>query len=156
MASRIVRNVLRVGAALAALAPLTGCRTWEPVTSSPARLIVEERPSTVRVRTADGAEVTVRSPRVVNDSLVSAVRPSGGTASPAPLRFCLPCGDVRSVEVARFSPVRSAGLAAAIVAVSVAMASFAGDSEGGTNRPGEPLPKATGSWGFRILVPLGR
>ncbi|MYE15606.1 MAG: hypothetical protein F4Y07_03895, partial [Gemmatimonadetes bacterium] len=56
----------------------SACRTWQPATMSPERLIATERPERVRVTVPGGATVTLRNPIVVNDSIVAAVAPDPG------------------------------------------------------------------------------
>ena len=59
----------RVIAALL-LVLLTGCYSWRPTTISPAQLIAEEEPSTVRVTLRDGTQLTLGDPTIRNDSIV--------------------------------------------------------------------------------------
>lgn len=140
--------------ACASMVLLAGCTTWQPVTESPGRLITEERPASVRITTSDGAEVTLKDPRIVNDSLVG---DASGAAPRTPPRVCLACGDIRAVEVERFSTGRTIALAATIAAVSFGWASLAGDSEGGSSESPGPLPKAQALWGgIRLLLGPGR
>ena len=81
---------------------LTGCYSWRTTTASPAQLIVDEQPSTVRVTLTDGTQRTLPDPTVRNDSI------SGVALS-----------DVRAVEVRSFSTGKTLGL---IVGVPLGLA----------------------------------
>ena len=116
-----------------------GCKTWEPVRTDVGSMLAQERPSSVRVTSSDGREITLRNPLLVNDSLVS------GTAPPpnmvvVPARAGVRADEVSTLEVARFSAGRSAGLAAAVIAASLGWARLQGAGFGREDRPG-PLPK---------------
>lgn len=124
---------------LALLLALGGCRTWEPATGAPDRLIADVRPSSVRVTSADGSRVTLKNPIFVNDSIVSAVAPPAG-ALVQPPRLGVPANDVNLLELARFSPGRTIALAAAIAGASITWARVQGAGLGSEERPG-PLPK---------------
>ncbi|MCH7532616.1 MAG: hypothetical protein IIB36_12785 [Gemmatimonadetes bacterium] len=131
---------------------LAGCRTWQPATVSPERLIAEQRPSSVRVTVSGGATITLKHPLIINDSIVSSEAPAAG-ATFVPPRLGVLSGDVRSLEVARFSPVRTIALIATIAAVSVGWARAAGGSRGGsTVEPGLPKGLALLHWGGLQLV----
>ena len=121
------------------LLSVVGCKTWEPATVTPQTLITDERPSSVRVTTADGIQVTLRSPLFVNDSIVSAVAPQPG-AVVVPPRVGVPEADVNLMEVPRLSTGRTIALVGAIVAASVSWARIQGAGGGSEERPG-PLPK---------------
>lgn len=144
-------------AIVGALLPLGGCKTWQPSTVSPQRLIGEEDPSSIRVTTADGSIVTLDHPRVVNDSIVSLDGSGQETSFDRPRRGVLST-EVRSVEVARFSPGRSLGLASALIALGVVWTSTLGDSSGGSTEVPEPLPKtpALSLLEFRFVLGGGR
>lgn len=143
--------------AVVLLGLLAGCKTWQPATVSPERLIAEERPSSVRVTGSGGIRMTLRNPRLVNDSIVSSESaPPGATL--APPRVGVAREDVRSLEVARFSPGRTIALAAAITGASIAWASFATASRG-SEPPPEPLPKDSFLAlldGIRLVLGVGR
>lgn len=144
-AGRLALTVLSAGL-------LAGCKTWQATTLSPERLIAEERPSSVRVTTADGVTITLRDPRVVNDSIVS--QTSGARTSLAGSRPGVEHRNVSSLEVARFSPGRTIMLASAIAAISVGWASLA-DSRGGSTVVTEPPPKLALTVWARLGVVLG-
>lgn len=96
--------------------------------------------------------MTLKNPLIINDSIVSSVAPAPGAAFSAP-RLGVLSGDVRSLEVARFSPVRTIALIATIAAVSVGWARAAGGSRGGsTVEPGLPKGLALLHWGGLQLV----
>ena len=90
---------------LVVLVSLTGCKTWQPIEASPAPWIVRERPQEVRVTTESGARMTLRSPVVANDSIVSPVE-----GLPVLPRRGVALADLRTLEVARFNAVKSAAL----------------------------------------------
>ena len=137
---------------LALLVALTGCKTWEAATVAPDRLIVDTRPSSVRVTSVDGVRVTLKNPIVVNDSIVSAVAPRPG-AVVIPPRVGFPANDVNLVEVPRVSTGRTISLIGAIAAASIAWAQIQGAGLGSEERP-TPLPKdpALNLIGFGRLV----
>ena len=118
----------------------TGCQTWHSVETTPRALISQERPSKVRVTSADGSSVTFSNPVIAGDTILP------GTTAPTPGfgatgRFVL-MDDVRTVEVSEFSAPRTIALAAGIVAASVAWASVAGETSSGTPPPNQPVPKS--------------
>jgi len=118
---------------------LVGCKTWEPATTTPERLIADAQPSLVRVTNGDGDRMTLKSPMFLNDSLLSVTAPPPGTFVP-PLRVGVPADDVALLEVGRFSVVRSIALAGAIAVASIAWAGSRTSAGGSEERPG-PLPK---------------
>jgi hypothetical protein len=150
---RIRLSVVCPLVAVALSAPLAACKTWQPTTMTPERLLVEARPASVRVTVSGGGTVTLRNPVIVDDSIVSSVAPPPG-AVVAPPRLGVVSEDVRSLEVARFSATRTIGLMAAIALASIGWASVAGDSAGGSPPPGGQLPKglALGPWSGVQLV----
>lgn len=116
------------------LALLTGCQSWQPTTVSPRAVILEERPSSVRVTLTNGAIMTVVDPAMRNDSIVSTEAGVAAVAS----------RDVRLFEVRRFSTVKTIAFVIATVAISLGWARAAAGSSGGAE-PGEgPLPKGPG------------
>ena len=125
---------------LAVLGAATSCRTWQPSTLSPERLIAEQRPERVRVTVPGGTQMTLRNPIVVNDSIVAAVAPDPG-ASFAAARPGVPAASVEAIEVARFSRARTIALGVGIVAMSVGWARIAGQTSSGEPPPVEPVPK---------------
>ena len=149
------RSFLRIRLlALAALTvALAGCKTWQPSQVSPQRLIGELDPPSVRITTFDGSVVTLRHPLMANDSIVSTEGSARATAFTRP-RPGVAFADVRSVEVPRFSPARTVGLAAVLIGLGVAWTRTLGDSEGGSTEPTPPLPKtpAFSLWGIRFVI----
>ena len=116
------------------LALLTGCQSWQPTTVSPRAVILEERPSSVRVTLTNGAIMTVVDPAMRNDSIVSTEAGVAAVAS----------RDVRLFEVRRFSTVKTIAFVFATVAMSLGWARAAAGSSGGAE-PGEgSLPKGPG------------
>lgn len=118
---------------------LVGCKTWEPVATTPQRLVADTRPSLVRVTKGDGDQLTLKSPMFLNDSLISVTLPPSGTFLP-PLRVGVPADEVASLEVGRVSVVRSIALAGVIFAAAVGWAGSQRSAGGVEERPG-PLPK---------------
>ena len=118
----------------------TACRTWQPTSLSPERLIAEERPERVRVTVPGGAQVTLRNPIVVNDSIVAAVAQDPG-APFATARPGVPAASVEGLEVARLSKPRTIALGLGIVAASLGWARIASDTNAGEPPPVDPLPK---------------
>lgn len=116
----------------------TGCKTWEPVQTSPSAVLAGDRPSSVRVTSRDGRQMTLKNPLLVNDSVVSGAAPPTGMVV-VPPRAGVRADEVSSLEVARFDAGKSVALAAAIIGASVGWASLQG-AGGGEERPG-PLPK---------------
>jgi hypothetical protein len=133
--------------AVVLLGLLAGCKTWQPATLSPERLLSEEQPAAVRVTVAGGSTMTLKNPMIVNDSIVSSAAPPPGLAFPLP-RLGVVSVDVRALEVARFSPGRTLGLVAVIAAASIGWATLAGESAGGSLPPDGQQPKdpAIGLW----------
>ena len=81
-------------AALLLAVHLTGCHSWHTATMSPAEVITDEQPSTVRVTLTDGTRLTVDDPTIQNDTI-------GGVVA---------LSDVRTIEVRRFSIGKTVGL----------------------------------------------
>ena len=123
-----------------ALVLLSGCKSWEPVMDTPEGWIARESPPEVRLTAATGEQVTIRRPIVVNDSIVSAsARVAVGPF--APPRRGVRLSDVHGFEVPRFDPVKTAGLAAGFLAVSISWARTAASGGGGQQTPEEHVPK---------------
>ena len=133
---------------------LSACRTWQPTTMSPERLVATERPERVRVTVPGGATVTLRNPIVVNDSIVAAVAPDPG-APFATARPGVPTAAVEGLEVSRLSRARTIAMGVGIVAMSFGWARFAGSNNSGEPPLDPPLDKEgfrpRESGGFRIV-----
>ena len=131
-----------------ALVLLSGCKTWQPVMDNPGGWIARESPSEVRLTAATGDQVTIRRPIVVNDSIVSAsARVAVGPF--APPRRGVRLSDVHGFEIPRFDPVKTAGLAAGFLAVSISWARTASGGGCGTSPPDEHVPKLAPT--FRLM-----
>jgi hypothetical protein len=101
---------------------LTACRSWQPTTVSPQRLITEDQPSSVRVTLMNGETVIVENATVRNDSIVAST--DAGVAAAA-------LGDVRLLEVRQFSIGKTVGLGVLLAGVAFAVSVVvycAGDS----------------------------
>ena len=123
---------------VAALVPHAGCTSWHPVIeTAPAAWIARERPREVRLTAGTGTRLRVRSPIVVNDSIVAADTPLEarpfGTVRPG-----VHVSEIRGLEVSRFDPAKTVLLGAGIVAVSIAWARHASGRRGGRAIPDEP------------------
>lgn len=135
-------------AAILGLVLLSGCKSWQPVMETPANWIARESPPEVRLTAATGDQVTIRRPILVNDSIVSAAaRVAVGPF--APPRRGVRLSDVHGFEVPRFDPVKTAGLAAGFLAVSISWARTVGRHGGGQELPEPPVTKLAP--GFRLL-----
>lgn len=135
-------------AAILALVLLSGCKSWQPVMDTPEGWIARESPLEVRLTAATGDQVTIRRPIVVNDSIVSAAaRVAVGPF--APPRRGVRLSDVHRFEVPRFDPVKTAGLAAGFLAVSISWARTVGRTGGGQDIPEPPVNKLAP--GFRLM-----
>ena len=119
---------------------LSGCKSWQPVMETPASWIARESPREVRLTAATGAQVTIRRPIVVNDSIVSAAA-SVAVGPFAPPRPGVLASDVHVLEVPRFDAVKTAGLGAAFLAISVSWAQTAASGGGARRTPEEHVPK---------------
>ena len=139
---------------LLVLGTASACRTWQPTTLSPERLIATERPERVRVTVPGGATVTLRNPIVVNDSIVASVAPDPG-APFASARPGVPTAAVEGLEVSRLSRARTIALGVGIVAMSFGWARFAGSNSSGEPPVDPPLEKdgfvPRESGGFHIV-----
>ncbi len=133
------RRAITTGSALA-LVLLSGCKSWQPVMETPASWIARESPPEVRLTAATGAQVTIRRPIVVNDSIVSASA-SVAVGPFAPPRRGVLASDVHGIEVPQFDPVKTAGLAAGFLAVSISWAQTVGRHGGGQQIPEPPVDK---------------
>ncbi len=122
------------------LGAASACRTWQPTSLSPERLIATERPERVRVTVPGGATVTLRNPVVVNDSLVAGTAPDP-RAPFATARPGVPTAAVEGLEVSRLSRARSIALGVGIVAMSLGWASFASSNSSGELPVDPPLEK---------------
>ena len=131
-----------------ALVLLSGCKSWQPVMDTPEGWIARESPLEVRLTAVTGDQVTIRRPMVVNDSIVSATaRVAVGPF--APPRRGVRLSDVHGFEVPRFDPVKTAGLAAGFLAVSISWARTVGRTGGGQDIPEPPVNKLAP--GFRLM-----
>ena len=75
---------------------LQACMSWRRTTISPAQLIAEEEPSSVRVTLANGSQLTLVDPTIRNDSRVH----EDG-------RVYVVVSDVSTVEVRGFSMLKT-------------------------------------------------
>lgn len=123
-----------------ALALLSGCKSWQPVMEAPESWIVRANPPEVRLTAATGAQVTIRNPAVVNDSIVSSSAPVA-TGPFAPPRPGVLVSDVQGIEVPQFDLVKTVALGAGFLAVSITWARTVGEHGGGQEIPEPPLPK---------------
>ena len=80
---------------------LTACHSWQQTTVSPQQLIRGEQPTSVRVTRASRETITLRDPTMRNDS-VFGVTDADVTG--------VDLGDIRMLEVRRFSVGRTLGL----------------------------------------------
>ncbi len=87
---------------------LGGCMTWRSTALPVARVVEEQDPSVVRIRSLGGGTVTVNAPQVVSDSLVGLSRDD---------RVSLALVDIAEVEVRRVSGARTAFLVLGLVVV---------------------------------------
>ncbi len=91
---------------------LTACHSWRPTTVSPQQLILEERPSRVRVTLTDGETVTVKDPTMRNDSIVGVTDAVGALMTRG---VGVASRDVRSLEVRGFSVTKNIVLAVSLI-----------------------------------------
>jgi hypothetical protein len=101
---------------------LTACHSWQPITASPQGWTPEEQPSSVRATLTSGEVLTVRDPIVRDGSLLG--YDDAGVVAAA-------LGDVRLLEVRRFSIGKTVGLGVLLAGVALAVsvvAYCAGDS----------------------------
>ena len=127
-------------AAILTLVLLSGCKSWHPVTDTPESWIARENPPEVRLTAETGDQMTIRRPIVVNDSIVSAsARVAVGPF--APPRRGVRLSDVHGFEVPRFDPVKTAGMAAGFLAISISWARTVGRHGGGQQSPEPPVVK---------------
>lgn len=124
---------------------MSGCRTWQPVTMS-LEQVIDERPERVRVTVPGGAQMTLRNPILVNDSIVAAVAPDPGTPF-ATARPGVPADAVEGVEVSQLSRGRTIALGLGIVAISFGWTRFSSGNNSGEPPVDPPLEKD----GFRPL-----
>jgi len=102
---------------------------------------MREAPRSVRVTNANRTPVTVSSPMLRNDSIVSPNSNPPGFPSNS---VGVPLTAVSTIEVARFSPLKTAAFVGAAVFVSVSWVRAVG-SGGGNGEPPDPIGKFTGS-----------
>ena len=148
MKTRGFRESVFTTVTVLALTLLSGCKSWRPVMEAPESWIVRESPEEVRLTAATGAQVTIRGPIVVNDSIVSASDSVMAGPFAASRRGVL-ASEVRGIEVPRFDPIRTAGLAAAFLTVSITWARTAASGGGGQRPPEEHVPKLAP--GLRVM-----
>jgi hypothetical protein len=113
---------------------LSGCQTWHPAVIGPHDLIGSEHPSAVRATLMNGEMVTLSSPAMSNDSIVST--DAGGAA--------VAVEDARLLEVRQFSLVKTIGLAIGIGLIAVGWTRAATGANRGTEAVPGPLPKTGG------------
>ena len=99
----------RVIAALL-IVPLTACHSWQPITASPQGWTPEGQPPSVRATLTSGEVMTVTDPIIRNGSIL-------GYSDADVAAVAL--GDVRSLEVRRFSIGRTLGLGVLIAGVAL-------------------------------------
>ena len=121
------------------LMSLGGCRSWHPASVSPQELM-RQGPRSVRVTNANRIPVTVSNPMLRNDSIVSPNSNPPGFPSNS---VGVPLTSVSTIEVSRFSPLKTVGFVGAAVFVSVSWVRAVG-SGGGNGEPPDPVGKFTG------------
>jgi hypothetical protein len=155
MYMKVPRSMWRTIVVMLGVLFLPACKAWKPTTVSPRQVILESRPSSIRITDVDGRAWTVRNPMIRNDSIVTSnTDPIGRPTAAAGI----PYADVNALEVQRFSPLKTIAFAAGAVAAGTSWARVAGSSSGGSERP-EPLPKgfAFSLWdGVRLVAGLIR
>ena len=103
--------------ALAFVLLLNACYTWRPVELTPTRSFGDKEH--VRIVRSDGSRITLVSPRIIDDSLVSQ-RP--GTVTP----IAIPTANIQRAEARRLSKGRTALLVVGVgVAVFLAVGALA-------------------------------
>ena len=110
-------------------------------------MIAAERPSSVRITDVDGVRRTLKSPMIVNDSIVSFVAPAPG-AVVMPPRVGMPANEVNTLELPRVSTGRTIALAGVILGVSVTWARVQGVGLGSGETP-DPVLK-DGAFGVSL------
>lgn len=113
---------------------LTGCQTWQPTTLGARAVLSEEDPTAMRVRRSDGEIVTIKSPVIRNDSIVSAAEGVIEVVG-------VPMIEINSLEYRRFDGRKTLLFAAGVVALALGWASAVGGNSGGTDPGDPPLPK---------------
>ena len=118
---------------------LVGCQTWEPTTVSPRIVVSEEHPSSVRLTLTDGQTLTLKNPIMRNDSIVSIASNGVSQASPASQFGAIEVagageGDIESMEVQRFSRVKTVGFIIAALVIATAWVGAATQGSGGSEQ----------------------
>lgn len=116
-----------------------GCRSWHPTTVSPGEL-VRTSPRSIRITNADRIPVTVSSPLIRNDSILSPNSNPPGFPSNS---VGAPLTASTTIEVSRFSPLKTAAFVGAAFIVSASWVRAVG-SGGGSGEPPDPIGKFTG------------
>jgi hypothetical protein len=117
-----------VSGALALLLP--ACTTWQVGTPTPAEFVTNEHPNLVQVTRTDGSKFDLRSPRVLDDSLMGTV--GGGVAQEDSARAVgLPLSEVQSVAARKTSVGNTVALIGGVwLGIGlVALAAGCGDSD---------------------------
>lgn len=107
MKSTLVRRRIVAWALLFTYLP--ACTSWRVVRPTPSEYLQTQRPGEIRVTLADNSQVKLRAPVLFRDTLVGTVGGGlvqGDTAHQA----SVPLGDVRTLEVRKFSIVKALGL----------------------------------------------
>jgi len=130
------RNATRASVALVLVTVLglSGCQTWRTTPIPVDQVIAVERPSTIRVAKRDGSTVTLHNPTFSDFTLTGEVSCSHTevfTADAAPTPLCsvetIAAPQIASVQVRRFSAVRTGLLGAVSVVAFVLFKKFFDD-----------------------------
>jgi len=119
----------RATAALVLLAYLPACTSWQVVGPQPEQFVQQQAPGMIRVTRVDGTRVQLAAPEVRGDTLVGSLK--DGTARDTARQLGVPLSEVGSVQVRKFSAMRTLGLVAAVFGATVVVyAAACIDSDG--------------------------
>jgi len=118
----------RVVSVLLLVAYLPACTSYQATTQPVAELTAAPKPPEhLRVTTADGAQIDVNAPRVVNDSLYGTTAVTGARGEPTTRAVAIPLANVRTVEVRKSDGTSTMMLVVGVVGALVLLGVAAGN-----------------------------
>ena len=104
---------------------LPACTSWRVAGPTPAEYLQNQRPGEIRITRINNSQVTLRAPALVGDTLVGTV--GGGLAQgDTTHQISISLGEVRTLQVRKFSIGKTVGLYLVLGVVVAAICSSGG------------------------------
>ena len=95
---------------------VVACASWRTEQVSPAQVVAERHPQTVRVTRSDQSRIVLTKPTIVGDTLMGV---QGATRLGEGQGFHIPLADIRLLETRRMDPGRTIALLVGVPAAAI-------------------------------------